>query len=511
MIRRFTIGVGVLVVVSGPPPARAALQTALAPVFRSSAAGLARAPSGARGATLQYVFNKQNPRWEAPNRGPAHQFHKPYKPLRQPPGNLPARKHRGQHGSLLFSRYVVAALSGVVALGIAAEWLGWLFGLPSTLVALVFGIVAGPATGFLDPIALLGHLLLPIVSLLLAFLLFDGALRWRRAVELGSLRALVVRLVSVGALLTWAISALAASFMLALTPSLAVLLGAILAIAGRPATLAAAPRLDGNGRLAALRSSEAAALELLGTAAVVLWFQIVLTDTVRHDTLQAVMNLFKVAWIGSLSGVAVGVIAMLLLRYEWIPERLRRAVMVMLVVGAFGASNLLQADAGFVAVIAMGLFAATQRIVPLAANDVFGDGVTPLLTTSLLIVLAASINGEDAADVALSGVALLSVAVFVARPAGVLLATWRSTLTWRDKLLLSCSAPGGVIGVTLATIFTLRLAEARNAQAAELVPLAAVVIFGTLALGSVTSVVVARFRHAGEPPDVLGQPTPAAR
>ncbi|MFO7542019.1 MAG: hypothetical protein R6W97_04285 [Thiobacillus sp.] len=55
--------------------------------------------------------------------------------------------------------HALVSLSAVFILGIAAQWLGWRLRIPSILVLLVFGILAGPVVGWIDPDALLGELL----------------------------------------------------------------------------------------------------------------------------------------------------------------------------------------------------------------------------------------------------------------------------------------------------------------------------------------------------------------
>ena len=60
---------------------------------------------------------------------------------------------------------ILVYLSTILVLGIVAQWLAWRLGLPSILVLLIFGLGAGPITGFLDPDQILGPLLVPLVSL----------------------------------------------------------------------------------------------------------------------------------------------------------------------------------------------------------------------------------------------------------------------------------------------------------------------------------------------------------
>ncbi len=74
---------------------------------------------------------------------------------------------------------VLLALAGIVVLGIVAQWLAWRLRFPSILLLLLFGLLAGPVTGFIHPDELLGDLLLPVVSLSVALILFEGGLSLR--------------------------------------------------------------------------------------------------------------------------------------------------------------------------------------------------------------------------------------------------------------------------------------------------------------------------------------------
>ena len=67
-------------------------------------------------------------------------------------------------------------LAGIGLLAAIAQWAAWRVRLPAILFLLIFGIVAGPITGVLDPDALFGELLFPIVSLAVAVILFEGSL-----------------------------------------------------------------------------------------------------------------------------------------------------------------------------------------------------------------------------------------------------------------------------------------------------------------------------------------------
>jgi len=71
-----------------------------------------------------------------------------------------------EHGVLL-------GLTMVVLLGTFAQWLGWRLQIPSILLLLTFGLVAGPGLGWLDPDALFGDLVFPAASIAVAVILFE--------------------------------------------------------------------------------------------------------------------------------------------------------------------------------------------------------------------------------------------------------------------------------------------------------------------------------------------------
>ena len=50
----------------------------------------------------------------------------------------------------------VMTLATVVVLAIGSQWIAWRLRLPSILLLLIVGFVAGPLTGFLNPDQLLG-------------------------------------------------------------------------------------------------------------------------------------------------------------------------------------------------------------------------------------------------------------------------------------------------------------------------------------------------------------------
>jgi NhaP-type Na+/H+ or K+/H+ antiporter len=126
---------------------------------------------------------------------------------------------------------ILLAFGGIGAAALGCQWLAWRLKLPAILFLLLTGILAGPVLGWLDPQEMFGPLLMPLVSLAVALILFEGSLtlhlsEWR---EIGSV---VHRLVTIGALTTWVVIAVATHFLLGFDWLLAILFGSLTLVTG---------------------------------------------------------------------------------------------------------------------------------------------------------------------------------------------------------------------------------------------------------------------------------------
>ncbi len=71
---------------------------------------------------------------------------------------------------------IALTIAAVGVVGLGCQWLAWRLRLPAILFLLLAGILAGPVFGVLNPEALMGDLLFPLVSLAVAVILFEGSL-----------------------------------------------------------------------------------------------------------------------------------------------------------------------------------------------------------------------------------------------------------------------------------------------------------------------------------------------
>ena len=396
------------------------------------------------------------------------------------------------------SEYLVIGFASIIVLGIGAEWLAWRLRLPSILLLLIFGIIAGPVTGFLNPDALFGDLLLPIVSIAVAVILFEGGLNLRIS-ELRQVGSVVRNLITVGVLVTWLVGAVAAYFLLNLDLALALLLGAILVVSGPTVIMPLLRHLRPSGQVGSILKWEGIVIDPIGAILALLVFEAILAGGFHEAITVTVLVLLKTVLIGGGIGMLGAFIMVVLLRRFWIPDFLHGVASLALVIGAFAVSNLLQTDSGFLTVMVMGIAIANQRTVSVRHIVKFKENLRILLISGLFILLAASLEIGDLAYIGIGSLAFLGVLMLIARPASVALSTLRSKLSWRERLFLSWMAPRGIVAASVSAIFALRLVEVGYPQAELLVPITFVVIISTVTIYSLSASPLARRLHVAQP------------
>ena len=384
----------------------------------------------------------------------------------------------------------LVSISAVVILGIAAQWIGWRMRVPSILLLLVFGILAGPVFGWINPGGLLGDLLYPVVSLAVAMILFEGGLSLS-VKEFRAIGGVMAWLVTLGAAITWLIGAIAAHWVLGLEWPLAVLLGAVLVVTG-PTVIGPMLRLiRPTGQTGAILKWESIVIDPMGAMLAVLVFQVILESGTQPEMVVAGIVL-KTIGIGTGLGLLGALILGFCMKRDYIPDYLHNPVAVMFVVAVFTGSNLLQSESGLLAVTIMGFALANQKFVSVQHIVEFKENLRVLLIAGVFILLAAHLRPADLEQIGFASFVFLLVLVLVARPTSVFASTLGSKLSIKEKLFLSWMAPRGIVAAAVASIFALRLEEVGFAGAEALVPQTFFVIIGTVALYGLSAPWVAR-------------------
>ena len=386
---------------------------------------------------------------------------------------------------------LLAALASIVVLGVGAQWLASRLRLPSILLLLMFGFAAGPLTGWLNPDDLFGDLLFPLVSISVALILYEGGLTLRLR-ELTKGGSAVRNLVSLGAVVTWTVSGLAAYWIFGLDAGLATLLGAILVVTGPTVIGPLLRHIRPTGPVGPILSWEGIVIDPIGAILAVLVYGAL--GSAGHEAAAAglVMSLLKTLVIGGGLGLlAAGLLVLMLNRY-WIPDFLQTGVSLMLVVAIFTVSNLVQHESGLLAVTVMGIALANQRHADIRHIVEFKENLRVLLISALFIILAARLQLDDLLRVGWGGLLFVAILVFVARPLSVFLATIGSGLKRKERVFLAWMAPRGIVAAAVSSLFALRLTETGYADGRLLESITFIAIIGTVAIYGLTAPFLAR-------------------
>lgn len=394
--------------------------------------------------------------------------------------------------------HLLLGVAAVVVLGVLAQWLAWRLRLPSILLLLMIGLVAGPMTGLLSPEEVLGDLLFPLVSLAVGYILYEGGLSLR-VKELREVGVVVLSLTSIGVAVTWVLGALAARFLLQLPWPLAILLTAVLVVTGPTVIGPLLRQIRPKGKTMAILKWEGILIDPIGAVLAVLVFEAILSGQLQQAPLLIVQGVLITALVGVVIGLlAAGLMWLLLSRY-WVPDQLHNGVSLMFVTLAFVLSDLLHPESGLLAVTVMGFALANQKQVPIKQIEEFKKSVRDLLIAGLFIILAARLSWADFAQIVWwRGALFVAFLVLLVRPAAVFISTLRADLSVKEKTFLSWMAPRGIVAAAVASLFALRLDEAGFAGSEALVSLTFLVILSTVVIYGLTASPLARWLGIAE-------------
>ena len=394
---------------------------------------------------------------------------------------------------------ILLSFGGIGLAALASQWLAWRLKLPAILFLLLTGILVGPVLGWLDPQALFGPLLMPLVSLAVALILFEGSLtlhlsEWR---EIGSV---VHRLVTIGALATWAVITLATHWLLGFDWLLALLFGTLTLVTGPTVIVPMLRVVRPKASIANILRWEGIVIDPIGALLAVVVYSFIIARASDNGLSQSLLTFAGVILCGSLFGIIGGWIMGQIVRKQWLPEYLQSLATLAGVLGVFIAANQVMHESGLLAVTLMGMWMANMKGVDVRNILHFKENLSVFLISGLFILLAARLDLHAMIGLGPVVLVLLLIIQLVARPLNVLLSTAGSKLNWRERALLAWIAPRGIVAAAVSAIFAIRLNEAGHEGALLLVPLTFAVIIGTVVLQSATARPLARLLKVAEPP-----------
>lgn len=374
--------------------------------------------------------------------------------------------------------HIVIAIVTVAGLGIAAQWLAWRLKLPAIVLLAAVGLIMGPGLGLIDPSADFGDYLRPVVSLCVAIILFEGGLSLQLS-ELKEAARGVRRLVYLGAPLAWVFSSLCAHYIGGLDWPVSLVFGAIMVVTGPTVIMPLLRQAALNRRTASYLKWEGIVNDPIGALLAVLVFQFFIytgDGSGWQEVLQGIgLAIFFSLILGGVGGWATA----RAFREGWVPEYLKSPVLLGLVLVVFAVSDMVQKEAGLLAVTIMGIVVGNMNLPGIGDMKRFKEYITIMLVSVVFVSLTADLDARSLVDIGWRGVALVAAIMLLARPAAIMLATFGAGIELRERALLSWIAPRGIVAAATAGLMGPRLVDA-GYSAEVLLPLVFAIIFATV-------------------------------
>lgn len=383
---------------------------------------------------------------------------------------------------------LVLAFAIIGVLGIGAQWFAWRFNLPAIVLMAIAGVLAGPVLGIFNPPgtdgqppmeALFGEFYRPIIAVAVAVILFEGGLQLNFS-ELRGLSKGVQRLIFPGVAIAWALGALAAHYIAGLSVPIALLFGGIMVVTGPTVIIPLLRQSRLNPRPATLLKWEGIVNDPIGALLAVLVYEFVIFGDAHAGPGEIIGSIVVASLLSGAFGFAIGRFAAVSFRRGWVPEFLKPPVLLSLVLVCFETANLLQHEAGLLAVTAMGVTMANSRIASINELRLFKENIAVLLVSGVFVILTANLTFDLFTELDWSIFWYLVAMLFVVRPLTVFISTIGAGLPFKERLLVGWIAPRGIVAVAVSSFFAASLVEEGYADGEKLIPLAFAMVFATV-------------------------------
>ena len=385
---------------------------------------------------------------------------------------------------------LVIALVGV--LGIGAQWIAWRTGLPAIVLMLVAGFLAGPILNIFDPEVAFGDLLEPIVGIGVALILFEGGLSLDFR-ELNKYGNAVWRLVILGVPLGWLFGSLASYYVAGLVWPVAILFAGILVVTGPTVVMPLLRQSSVQPRPAGILKWEAIVNDPIGALCAVIAYEYFRLSADGGTIIEVVPPLIIAALVSGVIGYAAAWVVAFTFPRGLVPEYLKVPVLLVTVIGVFVGCNLIEHEAGLLAVTVMGIALANMHVASLRSIHPFKQNIAVLLVSGIFILLSASLDFEELQQFQWRFGLFLLALLFLVRPATILLSLLGSKIPWNERLFLAWIAPRGIVLVAISGLFALRMADLGFDDGSVLIGLSFAVVVATILAHGFTINIVAKW------------------
>lgn len=344
---------------------------------------------------------------------------------------------------------MLSTIGIILVLGVFSQWLGWRFKIPAIIVLLVAGFIVGPIFGIIDPIATFGRKsIISIVEILVAIILFDGAMQLKLR-EFKIVADGLKRVLTLGLLLHFTLLYLAAFYLVSPSIGLSALMGSILIVTGPTVIIPALREAKLNRKISHYLKWEGIVSDPIGALlAVVVYDMILLSSSNSYDFI--LLEILKIILISILLSISLKEFVSFVFSKNRLPHFLKLPLMTAIVMGSFILSNEIQHGSGLLTVTMLGILIGNSKIDSLQNIKEFKENITTISVSFVFILITSCIGLKSFLDISYSQIVFIVLASFILRPIAMLLSTLKSSMSIRERILMGSYAPRGIVAVSIS-------------------------------------------------------------
>ncbi|MGY8605486.1 cation:proton antiporter [Gluconobacter cerinus] len=379
---------------------------------------------------------------------------------------------------------IFIGIASTFGAGMLAQWVAWRFRLPAIVLLFTIGLLFGPGLGIVHPSETMGWVFRPLVSLLVAIVVFEGGM----ALDIRQLREAgegVARLTMLALPINWVLGSLAAHYVAHLEWGTSMLFGAIIVVTGPTVVLPLLRSAKLQPRVAAFLRWEAIVNDPLGAILAAVVLQLMLLHVDLHTGVFFTHTLPDLL-AAATESISAGILPAYLIRYlftrDMMPEILKTPVLISMALLIFTACNLEMEGAGLVAVTIFGMALTNLHIPGVAELRRIKELMVVLVVSVLFILLTADLHRDVLKHLSIPILMLTLVVLFVVRPVGIFFSTLGTSMPWKERLFVGWIAPRGIVAAAVAGAAGIRLKETGYQSADLIMPAVFAVIAVTMIL-----------------------------
>lgn len=343
-----------------------------------------------------------------------------------------------------------------LALGILSQWVANLLKWPAIVVMAIVGLLVGPILGIVNPeVSLGGDVFDTIVSLAVAVILFEGSsnLDFR---ELKGVSKALVRILSIGAAISWFLGMLALHYILNFPLSISAILAGLFLISGPTVIQPLLKQTKVKNSVDTLLRWESIILDPVGPMVALGMFFIVFIF--KEDAGFQIIFIFLLKLISSalIGGVAAFIFKKLIEKNK-ISQNLVAPLQFICILLIFAISDFILPESGLLAVTVFGLGMAIFKRGDFIYSepDHFIEHMSMILVSTVFILITSSLTMDVLKETFTWSLLIFCIVMIVlVRPISIFLATINTGMPLNERGFLSSVMPRGIVVLTVAEFFS---------------------------------------------------------